>query len=200
MRDAQNIRDVESLGVDWMGFIFYPKSPRYVDTVPSYLPDNAKRVGVFVNESAQNIKQICSKYSLDIVQLHGNESPGMCTRLMEDGLTIIKALSVKDTFPTELSKSYQQACHYLLFDTHTADYGGSGNKFSWDIISDYQYDTPFLLSGGISANDAKSIMKINHPQLIGIDINSRFETKAAFKNVSLINQFIKQIRNYEQNR
>lgn len=200
MRDAQNIKDVESLGVDWMGFIFYPKSPRYVDAVPSYLPDNAKRVGVFVNESAQNIKQICSKYSLDIVQLHGNESPDMCARLMEDGLTIIKVLSVKDTFPTELSKSYQQACHYLLFDTHTADYGGSGSKFSWDIVSDYQHDTPFMLSGGISANDAESIMKINHPQLIGIDINSRFETKAAFKNVSLINQFIKQIRNYEQNR
>lgn len=194
MRDPQNIEAIENMGANWMGFIFYTKSPRFVDTKPLYLPTKAKRVGVFVNEATDTIRYISEQYQLDIVQLHGSETPDECAELQEAELTVMKALQVKDKFPTALSKSYQQACRYLLFDTQTKGYGGSGNKFDWHILADYHGDTPFLLSGGISADDAQSILKINHPQLVGVDINSRFETQPGIKNVALVQQFINQIR------
>lgn len=193
MRDAHNIQQIEQLGIHWLGFIFYAKSPRFVAHKPTYMPTQAKRVGVFVNEDINTINTIAQHYSLDILQLHGSETPDMCATLASQGHTVMKALSIKDTFPTELSKSYQQACQYLLFDTQTTHYGGSGSKFNWDIIGDYHHDTPFLLSGGISASDAKQILSIKHPQLVGIDINSRFETKPALKDAHLIQQFLKQL-------
>ena len=194
MRNAQNIRDVESIGVDWMGFIFYPKSKRYVSVVPAYLPQNTKRIGVFVNDTVENIKSISKEFQLDIVQLHGDESPDMCGQLSKNKFIIMKAFSVGDTFPVDKVASYQQVCQYFLFDTHTSEYGGSGIKFDWRIISDYKGDTPFMLSGGISVDDVKSIVKINHPALLGVDINSCFEHEPALKNISLIEQFIKQIK------
>lgn len=194
MRDADNIRAIDDLGVDWLGFIFYPKSPRYVDNVPIILPTNAKRVGVFVNESIETIKSISRQYALDIVQLHGSESPEMCSTLSEEGFKVIKAFSVKDVFPTDLVNSYQHTCQYYLFDTQTKDYGGSGSKFSWGILSDYHGDTPFVLSGGISEDDVEQIYIMDNPQLIGIDINSRFELSPGHKDIEKIEQFIKKIK------
>lgn len=197
MRNALNIREVDNLDIDWMGFIFYPQSARYVAAIPSYLPVNAKRVGVFVNESFDNIISTCNHFSLDIVQLHGDETPEQCYHLSQSGLKVMKAFSIIDKFPTALSQSYQQVCHYFLFDTQTVGYGGSGKKFDWASIADYQGNIPFLLSGGISVADAKSILQIHHPQLLGVDINSRFESEPALKNVELVKQFLKQINHNE---
>lgn len=194
MRDAENISAIDKLDVDWMGFIFYSKSPRYVEVMPSIMPTSAKRVGVFVNDSIDNIKNIAKKYALDIVQLHGTESPEMCLQLSESGLKVMKAFSVMDSFPTTIVNSYQHACQYFLFDTQTISFGGSGNKFDWSILSEYKGNVPFLLSGGISDSDVDSIRRINHPQMIGIDINSRFELSPALKDVNQVKQFIKHFK------
>ena len=193
MRDTENIREVEQAGVDWMGFIFHRKSPRYVSRVPVYLPKNAKRVGVFVNQRMENIVETAMLFQLDFVQLHGNESPEFCDELGKNGLKIIKAFSIENEFPAEKVSAYDK-CAYFLFDTKTPSHGGSGKKFNWDVLSDYHGETPFLLSGGISPNDIGSIREINHPTCIGIDINSKFEIKPALKDVELIKQFIDKIK------
>lgn len=194
MLDADNIRDVETLGVDWMGFIFYPKSQRYVNQLPAYLPNSAKRVGVFVNESHESILEKIELFQLDIVQLHGDESPELCAQLAQHDIQIMKAFGIADSFPSEKIAEYEQSCHYFLFDTQTSAYGGSGKKFNWDILQNYQGNTPFLLSGGIGVDDAQAIGEFKHNKCIGIDINSKFELSPANKNIQSIQQFIKSLK------
>ena len=194
MRDANNIRDVEALGIDWMGFIFYPPSKRNVSELPAYLPQSAKRVGVFVNESIENILKKVEMFQLDIVQLHGDESPEFCSQLAQHNIQIMKAFGIADSFPSEKIAEYEQSCHYFLFDTQTTAYGGSGRKFNWDILQNYQGNTPFLLSGGIGADDGQAIQKFSHPMFIGIDINSQFELSPANKDIQSIQQFIKSLK------
>ena len=194
MRDAQNIREIEKLGIDWMGFVFYSKSPRAVNRMPDYLPKKVKRVGVFVDELIEIILETEMLFRLDMVQLHGNESPEFCRQLKSTGTKIIKAFSIEDDFPVEKVKEYEDVCDYFLFDTKTHLHGGSGKKFNWQALSDYRGETPFLLSGGISISDAEEILAFSHPQFIGIDINSKFEISSALKDVELIKQFIKQIK------
>ena len=191
MRDGDNIRAVEALGVDWMGFIFYLHSKRYVDVVPDYLPEKTKRVGVFVNESIQKILEKVESFHLDIVQLHGDESPEECQQLKVKGFKVMKAFGIADSFPSDNITEYKGCCDYFLFDTQTSDYGGSGRQFNWDIVQDYQGKTPFLLSGGIGPDDAENIREFSHPMCIGIDINSKFELSPANKDLESIQQFIK---------
>ncbi len=190
MREAQNILDVEKVGTQWMGFIFYPQSPRFVSEVPAYLPKDAKRVGVFVNETKRKILETASRFGLDLLQLHGSESPDFCDEMGKTGLKIIKAFSIDNYFPSEFVKNYHTVCHYFLFDTKTAAYGGSGKKFNWEILSDYQGTTPFLLSGGISPEGVEEVQNFSHPQCIGLDINSKFEIKPGLKNVEAVKEFI----------
>lgn len=195
MREAENIRAVEQSGADWMGFIFYRRSSRFVNNVPDYLPTKMKKVGVFVNESIEIIAETVARFQLDMVQLHGNESPIFCDELAKIGIKTIKVFSVgTDHFPSEQITRYEGKCDYFLFDTQTADYGGSGRKFDWRVLSEYQGATPFLLSGGISPDDEQEILAFSHPQFVGIDINSRFETEPAHKNSALIESFIEKIR------
>ncbi len=193
MRDADNIREVEESGVDWMGFIFHPKSPRAVNRVPAYLPKKTKRVGVFVNELMENILEIASLFQLDFVQLHGDQSPCFCDEMGENGLKVIKAFSIGDQFPKEKVAAYHGKCDYFLFDTKTHLHGGSGKKFNWEVLSDYHGETPFLLSGGISPEDVEPVKAFSHPKCIGIDINSKFEISPALKDVELIKQFLEKI-------
>lgn len=194
MRDAQNIREIENLSVDWMGFIFYSKSPRAVNDMLGYIPKKVKRVGVFVDELIEIILETEMLYRLDMVQFHGNESPELCRQLKSTGTKIIKAFSIEDKFPTEKVNDYDGVCDYFLFDTKTHLHGGSGKKFNWDVLLDYRGNTPFLLSGGISMDDAEEILAFSHPQFTGIDINSKFEISPALKDVESIKQFLKKIR------
>lgn len=194
MREAVNIHEVEQSGADWMGFIFYPKSPRFVSEIPAYLPQKAKRVGVFVNEPKEIIIETASLFGLDFVQLHGNESPGFCNEMDRDRLKIIKSFRVGDKFPNEEVEPYYGKCDYFLFDAKTSLYGGSGKKFNWDILSDYRGETPFLLSGGIAPGDAEALKEFSHPKCIGIDINSRFEIAPAQKDARKIEQFISMLK------
>jgi len=198
MKFPGNIKSVAALQPDMMGFIFYPKSPRYaepldMETLQS-LPVSMKKIGVFVNEDLERILTLVFKYKLDGVQLHGTENAEICQKLKDAGLIVIKAFPIAEAYNFKVTKAYEGACDYFLFDTKTDAYGGSGLKFNWSILDEYTGETPFLLSGGIAADDAEAILKIEHPKLAGIDLNSKFEISPGWKNVELLNVFLKQLR------
>lgn len=192
MRDAQNIRDVELLGVDWIGMIFWPKSKRYVAEVPSYLPEHLKKVGVFVDSTLDDILQHISDYQLDIIQLHGQESPDFAKALKPH--TIIKAFNIEKADDLLQTEKYEGIADYFLFDTKGKMVGGNGQKFDWSVLTAYQGKTPFLLSGGIGPEDAESVRSFHHPRCIGIDLNSRFESEPGFKDINQLKTFINHIR------
>lgn len=200
MRDAQNISDVIKAGADWIGMIFYAKSPRYVTDVPAINGD-VKRVGVFVNDSVQNIITATVNYKLDILQLHGNESPTMLCNLRKTmvpditkDIKIIKTISVKDAEDLTVWHRYANCADAFLFDTKCRTAGGSGKQFDWNILNNYDGKKPFLLSGGIGPDDAQRLIEFRHPQMIGIDTNSCFETAPAIKDAEEIKHFIEQIK------
>lgn len=189
MREAENIRAVEQLGVDMIGFIFYPKSPRCICELPAYLPVDALRVGVFVNEEKQAIEMYADRFGLDYIQLHGHESPEYCRSLQSAGLKLIKAFSIARAKDLQRVHEYEGICHYFLFDTKCEQHGGSGNQFDWELLHHYRGQTPFLLSGGINMYSAQALKEFHHPCLVGVDINSRFERKPGEKDVERIGRF-----------
>lgn len=199
MRESANIREVAALKPDWLGFIFYPKSKRYVGTdfnpalVQSLMPE-IKAVGVFVNEEYEDMIAIARKYKFNMVQLHGNESPEYCNSAQEDGFEVIKAFGINENFDWSVLEPYREVCKYFLFDTSTKDHGGSGKKFDWHMLESYPYSTPFILSGGIGPDDAETIKLISIPKFAGIDINSCFEIQPALKDINLLKPFVSKIR------
>lgn len=195
MRDEHNIRAVEHLDIDWMGFIFYPLSSRYVGEQLSYLPEKVTRVGVFVNEQPEIVRKRAEQSRLQILQLHGKESPAYCRELKKQGYRVIKAFGIEtdQPFPTENVQRYEGSCDYFLFDTKTPMHGGSGQKFNWELLNDYCGTIPFLISGGLSPGDAEVIKAFSHPQLMGVDLNSGFETSPAVKDTTLLQTFIEQL-------
>lgn len=198
MREPDNIRDVEALHPDMMGFICWEKSPRYVAAVPSYLP-KCQRVCVFVNQAADYVMQMADSFKADYLQLHGSETPDFCQELKQaTGLKIIKAISIANSADIEKSEKYQGIADIMLFDTKCATVGGGGVKFDWGVLENYDGATPFLLSGGITPGDAEAILSIAHPMFAGIDLNSGFESSPAVKDISKLKKFITSIR-YEQN-
>lgn len=194
MTDGENIRQTEQLGVDFIGFIFYPRSPRFLFEMPTYLPVRSQRIGVFVNESKDNILMYADRFGLDYIQLHGNESPEYCHNLQAAGMKLIKAFSIAT--PRDLSSVsvYEGLCQYYLFDTKTPQYGGSGNQFDWTLLNRYTGNTPFLLSGGINQYSAAAIRNFHHPRMAGVDINSRFESSPGLKDIGRIQTFISELR------
>ena len=195
MRDAENNREVEALGIDLMGFIFWPKSSRYVCERPAYLPTQCKRVGVFVDEDAETIKQIADDYALDIIQLHGHESPEQISHLspLTSHLSVIKAFNIATTEDLDATKPYEGLVDYFLFDTKAQLPGGSGQQFDWSVLADYVGETPFLLSGGIGPDDAERVKAFNHPKCVGIDLNSKFEVEPALKDIQKLKTFLEQL-------
>lgn len=196
MREPDNIRSVEALGIDLMGFIFWPGSSRYVSHRPDYLPTGCKRVGVFVDAPIEDVRRHIREYALDAVQLHGHESPDYLQQLQ--GVSIIKALSIATADDCQSASQYEGLADALLFDTKARLVGGNGTKFDWTLLDTYHGTTPFLLSGGICPDDAERISRFRHPRCIGIDLNSRFESKPALKDAGQLATFIKKIRHYEQ--
>ncbi len=195
MTEGENIRQVESLGVSLMGFIFYPPSPRAVRCMPAYLPLKAKRVGVFVNEAPEHIVACIAKFGLEYVQLHGKETVDDCRRLRRAAdVKLIKALSLSSPQAAAGAEAYSGVCDYLLFDTPTQAYGGSGKRFDWSLLESYQGDTPFLLSGGIGPESADAVKAIHHPRLAGIDLNSRFELSPGMKDVERLRRFLEALQ------
>ena len=192
MREEQNISDLEKLDIDWMGMIFWSGSKRYVSRPPSRLPQRVKKVGVFVDASLDDIRQHVSDYQLDIIQLHGHETPAFLETLKP--LTLIKAFNIADASDLEKTKAYEGIADYFLFDTKGKIVGGNGEKFDWTVLTAYEGSTPFLLSGGIGPNDVQKVKQFHHHKCIGIDLNSRFESAPGLKDIVQLQTFIKQIR------
>ena len=178
-----------------MGFIFWPKSSRYVSERPAYLPTNCKRVGVFVDENIEQVKRTAYEYQLDMIQLHGSESPDYIRGLRADvsSPAIIKAFNIATKEDFETTKPYEGIVDYFLFDTKGPSVGGNGAKFDWTVLADYVGETPFLLSGGIGPDDAARIRSFHHPQQAGIDLNSRFELAPGMKDVSALRKFLNEL-------
>ena len=191
MRDADNIRAVSELRIDWMGFIFWPPSSRYVSEKPSFLPTRQKRVGVFVDARIEEVRSKADEYALDLIQLHGSESPAFCEWLKANSRQqLIKAFNIATQEDLEQTRPYEGLVDYFLFDTKAKMVGGNGTQFDWSVLSAYQGNTPFLLSGGIGPDDAEKVRNFHHPQLAGIDLNSRFELSPAHKDIEKLKQFI----------
>lgn len=189
LREADNIRAVEAAGADWVGFIFYERSPRYVSEVPSYLPERALRVGVFVSPRYGEVMQHVEDYGLQAVQLHGEATPELCRKLRERGLIVIRVIPADERL-SKRTGLYLNCVDYFLFDTPTMMHGGSGRTFNWSLLEAYTGSVPFLLSGGIGPDCVEALREFHHPRWVGIDLNSRFEKAAALKDTTLIKQFI----------
>jgi len=181
-----------------MGFIFYNRSPRYVNEESlAFLKTprgSIKRVGVFVNEDLSNLNTLLAQYYFDCIQLHGTESPQYILSISNNDISIIKAFSIHDEFDWDSLIAYDGVVDYFLFDTATDSYGGSGKKFNWGVLKNYQLDKPFFLSGGISIEDANSLEELNMPLLQVVDINSCFEISPGLKDAQLVNRFLNKIR------
>jgi len=217
LTDIANIREADALDVMMLGFIFYPKSKRYVGSsfsVPQGL--SAKKTGVFVDASVAEIERIVNENQLNAIQLHGHESPTMCKSLKREDLMVIKAFGIDHYFDFKIVEPYLSVVDLFLFDTATAGKGGSGKKFDWHLLEKYTYEKPFLLSGGIGPEDAGLVNAFRHtslrhlvsscvpdekglspchpsllhPSLYGIDLNSRFEDQPGIKNIEQLKQFI----------
>lgn len=193
MRDSENIRAIEQTKADLMGFIFHPKSPRFVASLPEYMPKKQKRVGVFVNASLEQILAKAQKFSLEYIQLHGDEPPAFCSELKNRELKVIRAQRIANADDIIRAESYNMA-DLMIFDTKTELYGGSGKKFNWQLLENYKGCVPFLLSGGIRSDTFEEIKAFFHPQFAGIDLNSGFEISPALKDVGKLNNFIEKIK------
>ncbi len=207
MREPENIEALAVLPIDMIGFIFYKKSPRFVsDKLARWLSgkdnllEGKERVGVFVNAEVEDILNRVHDFQLDYVQLHGEESPEYCALLRTLwGSTsmrkarLIKAFRVDEGFDFRALSAYSAHCAYFLFDTKGKQYGGTGEQFNWELLDQYQGVTPFLLSGGIGLESVEAIRELKHPQLSGVDLNSRFELEPGNKDIYKIRQFLNEL-------
>lgn len=189
MRDEVNIREVGALAPDFMGFIFYAGSPRYVGkefTMPETLPPGISRVGVFVNGSTQEIVEAIEQHHLDFVQLHGQEPADQCRELKDHGVGVIKVYSVDDDSRFRETEAYRDAVDFFLFDTKGKYFGGNARRFDWQVLSRYDQDIPFFLSGGISPENAADVLALGEYNIVAVDVNSGVELQPAVKDVEKI--------------
>jgi len=186
LKQPENIKAIAGLKPDYMGFICYGKSPRYIaELLPQVLegiPQGIIKTAVFVNESKENIEHLLNRYSFNAIQLHGDESAAFANAF-RDKVTVIKAFGVDEGFDFSSLDTYADSVDYFLFDTKTSTYGGSGKTFNWGILDNYKLSKPFFLSGGISADNLERIKEIKHPAFYGVDLNSRFEVEPGLKDV-----------------
>ncbi|MBR4676556.1 MAG: phosphoribosylanthranilate isomerase [Bacteroidales bacterium] len=192
-----NFQEVTALKPDFAGMIFYEKSPRYVGLndggILRQKVPNVKKVGVFVNASEDYIFDNVLKYNLDFVQLHGGETAAFCEKIRQK-VPVIKAFGISSKEDLAIAQNYAQKVDYLLFDTKTKGYGGSGVKFDWEILKDVVFETPFFLSGGISLESLPEIKALKINNLAGVDLNSRFELSPAKKDIEKLQQAINFLR------
>ena len=197
MKQAANIAAVAELQPDYLGFIFYQKSPRFISEVSAelikYVPATIKTTGVFVDEDVQVVKQHIVKYNLKAVQLHGSEAADYCDELKSIGVEVIKAFGIDGDFKFERLSAYLNVVDYFLFDTQTAAHGGSGKVFDWGLLQNYKFQKPYFLSGGIYLKHVLTIKQINDPRLYAIDLNSKFELEPGLKDVEKLKELFKEI-------
>lgn len=194
--EMKQLQQLDGLDIDFAGLIFYKESPRYIGEKISKAELkkadlDIKKVGVFVNPEMIDVLDAIDDYGLEVVQLHGDESPEMCEDLSSE-VEVIKAFRVTDGVDIdELVAPYDAVCDYYLFDTGglKESFGGTGQQFDWTILTKAKIEKPFFLSGGIGVEDAVRIKAFKHPDYFGVDINSRFEKEPGVKDMGLVLQF-----------
>jgi phosphoribosylanthranilate isomerase len=199
MTQVQQVNELNAMGVEFAGFIFYPKSPRYVfKHIPAIeikrIKGNINKVGVFVNAEVNEILRTIDDCGLYVVQLHGDETPRYCESI-SDYITVVKAFRLSDTDNIEwMIKDYQDVVDMFLFDTEGAGYGGTGKKFNWEKLKGINIRKPYFLSGGIEPNDVDLIKNFTQEpvskNLFSLDINSKFEISPGVKDMDLVRNFV----------
>lgn len=199
----EQVMALDEMGVDLAGFIFYPKSPRYVGNKISpekmrQIKGRIAKVGVFVNMPYDELMKTVEDYRLDMVQLHGDESPVFCEKV-SNYVTVVKAFRLSDNDPIEwMVKSYHDSTDMYMFDTLGAGYGGTGKKFDWTVLKKSIIEKIYFLSGGIEAGDEEKLKEFLHEpvgkKLFAIDINSRFEVSAGVKDMEKVRKFVKNLK------
>lgn len=198
MKYSDNILEVSKLNPNYMGFIFNTSSSRFAENLDLFtlqsLPKAIKKTGVFVNESLENILTYIHRYDLDAVQLHGSENHELCRLIQKEAnVMVIKVFPIMDTYNLKVTKEYDDVADLYLFDTKTDLYDDSSQKFNWNILYSYTGEKEFLLSGNIGLDDVKAIRELEHPKMIGVNLNTRFEIKPGLKNVELLHEFIEEL-------
>ena len=202
LKDPVNIGAVSVLSPDYMGFICYSRSPRFIgeldEDVLSTLPDHILKTGVFVNASVERISKAMNKYGFDAIQLHGAENPETCA-IFRPKVLVIKAFGIDEDFDFGRLIDYRNKVDFFLFDTKTTAHGGSGKTFDWTILNRYAGDIPFFLSGGLSEDNLGEVAAIDHPMLYGLDLNSKFETSPGIKDLEKLKKAFGAIKNINSN-
>jgi phosphoribosylanthranilate isomerase len=197
LKHPENIKAVAALAPDYMGFICYEKTPRFVSELPAEalggLPDDIYRTAVFVNESKEKIERLIGQFGFNVIQLHGDESPEFC-QYFRNKVKVFKAFGMDDSFDFSTLEAYADSVDYFLFDTKTTGYGGSGKTFNWKMLENYTLDVPFFLSGGISLDNLEIIKQIKHPRFYGVDLNSRFELEPGLKDIQKLTKAFEILR------
>lgn len=201
MRDVENIKALVELKPDFIGFIFYDKSPRFIGNdadveLINSIPREIRKVGVFVNATVDYILQNVRKYGLNYVQLHGNEMPDFCRNLRLKGVNIIKAFSVDNDFVFGQVNNYKPHVDFFLFDAKGDGYGGHGVAFDWSILKKYDNQKPYFLAGGISLENL-DVLETIIPKPYAIDVNSKFEIEPALKDIEKLEELLDKIRPVE---
>jgi phosphoribosylanthranilate isomerase len=205
MKHPENIKALAELDIDYMGFIFYQKSPRYAQN-PVEIPNHIQKVGVFVNATVAEILNKVKGFQLNVIQLHGHETAEFCEELnqnlVKEGKSEVKlwkVFSIKTQADFEAIDSYSTYVDAFLLDTKGEYRGGNGEKFDWQLLQQQKFSKPVMLSGGIGPNDAEELISLHKKELIhGIDVNSGFEDQPGLKNIDLIKEFLQNLRTYEQ--
>ena len=195
MKYRANIQEVAALQPDYLGFIFYEKSPRFCNDELPEIPNTIAKVGVFVNAPLSEILNKIKAYNLQLVQLHGEESPEICEVLRLINIKVIKTFSIDDTFDFETLRPYEPVCDYFLFDTKGKHYGGNGTTFNWEILKKYPSQKPFFLSGGIGLEEISKLKQLNLP-IYALDVNSKFETEPGLKNSNACKKIIQILKQH----
>ncbi len=198
-----NTLAVSGLKPDYLGFIFYRQSPRYMGEMISaahlaLLSEHIKKVGVFVNASVKEIHATAKAYGLDCVQLHGDEPPELCRAAKELGLPVWKAFRIDSAFDFSRTAAYEPFVEAFVFDSTGSGFGGHGTVFDWNSLVRYNGSIPFFLSGGLSPENVATASMLNHPKLIGLDINSRFERIPGLKDMAKIHDALNQLSDKKQ--
>lgn len=193
MKQPDNLLAVAALQPDYLGFIFYEKSPRFMQQTLSpealaELPKSIKKTGVFVNALAEEVLALSQTWGLQAVQLHGDETPETCEMLQKEGLEVIKVFRVGEQFELDSLLPYATVVDYFLFDTQGKQYGGNGAVFNWRLLTNYSLSVPIILSGGVEKASLDKLSELQHLPLYAVDVNSKFEDEPGLKNLSALTQ------------